>query len=485
MLRLFSRAHLQLFPHCIGALRARSSAIHHIVAVESSCDDSCVALMDLSPPFAYAQRSAGQMAAHAPYGGVVPPIAARAHAAKIPSLLGELTVGGAGAKKALAIAVTVGPGLSPCLRVGVSNAHRFSLQHNVPIVPIHHIEAHTLVARHPSASNHAPQFPFVALVVTGGHTQLMLAREVGKYTLLGETLDDAVGEAFDKVARMLNLSHPTAYGAAIEAAAADWSSRLSSSASLKSVESLDAVQDKACINFPIPMRHVKNCDLSFAGLKTSVKNQISQITRRDGGDSLREERVQEIAFAFQKSAATHLVERTKRAVDWARKLEPKTNQLVVCGGVASNQFIRQMMLETMGSLGVETIFPHMRYCTDNAVMVAWAAYEKIIHAQRVNSLAGRPLSLEEAVRSLSIPTLVTPENESIDDATLRKMVSVIPRWPLCEPLNEEQIAALNAPLDYTTTHSEIAPNGTTPQQEQKPQLLARLRAFLSEMMPFA
>ncbi|KAL5697286.1 N(6)-L-threonylcarbamoyladenine synthase [Ranunculus cassubicifolius] len=256
-----------------------------------------------------------------------------------------------------AVAVTIGPGLSLCLRVGVRKARQIAGRFMLPMVGVHHMEAHTLVAR---LIDRELQFPFLALLISGGHNLLVLARDVGNYVQLGTTVDDAIGEAYDKTARRLGLNMRGGGGPALEQLAREGNPQ--------------------SVKFSVPMRQHKDCNFSYAGLKTQARlaieskniatdTPISSTSLEDRG--LRAD----IAASFQRVAVLHLEERCERAIDWALKLEPSIKYLVVAGGVASNQYVRTRLSAVAEKNDMELVCPPPKLCTDNGVMVAWTGIE--------------------------------------------------------------------------------------------------------------
>lgn len=256
-----------------------------------------------------------------------------------------------------AVAVTIGPGLSLCLRVGVRKAREIAGHFQLPIVGVHHMEAHTLVAR---LTDKELQFPFMALLVSGGHNLLILARDLGHYIQLGTTIDDAIGEAYDKTAKWLGLDMRRSGGPAVEELAQEG--------------------DPESVKFKVPMQHHKDCNFSFAGLKTQVRLAIAskdinaQIPVSSASSQDRRSRA-DIAASFQRVAVLHLEERCERAIEWGLKIEPSIKDLVVSGGVASNQYVRSRLDDVVKKKGLKLVCPPPSLCTDNGVMVAWTGIE--------------------------------------------------------------------------------------------------------------
>jgi len=308
-----------------------------VLGIESSCDETGLALYDTQRGLlGHALHS--QVAMHELYGGVVPELASRDHIRRaIPLLEQVLEQAGVALEQIDAIAYTQGPGLAGALLVGASVACGLGLALDKPVLGVHHLEGHLLS---PLLAPDAPAFPFVALLVSGGHTQLMRVNGIGSYELLGETLDDAAGEAFDKSAKLLGLGYPG--GPAI--------SRLAEFGTPKAH------------TLPRPMLHSKNLDFSFSGLKTAVltlvKNRSSNVCEQDNAD---------IARAFVDAIVEVLVSKCMRAM---RQTGLRT--LVVAGGVGANQQLREGLNTAASQEGVSVHYPALEFCTDNGAMIALA-----------------------------------------------------------------------------------------------------------------
>lgn len=359
-----------------------------VLGIETSCDDTGVAVVDERGKI-LGQVLVTQRDVHAGYGGVMPRAAEQAHCNALGKAVDEaLEQAQVEASELDAVAVTVGPGLALCLAVGVRQARAIAAANRLPIVPVHHMEAHALIARCEDASGDAkPDFPFLALLVSGGHNLMMLARGIGEYQQIGTTIDDALGEAYDKVARMLGLPVGGGGGPALEALALEG--------------------DPRKYKFSRPLQKRKNCDVSYAGLKTAVRLCIeAELKGSPPSEENRKVRA-DIAASFQRVAVDHLAERTQRAATWAKEIEPNIKHMVVAGGVASNQVVRASLKAIAREAGFEFCCPPPKFCTDNGVMVAWAGLERF------------QLGLHDA----------PPELESI---TEDEWVDVRPRWPLGE-----------------------------------------------------
>jgi len=315
-----------------------------VLGIESSCDESAAAVLDGEG--AILAEAVLSQQDHAAFGGVVPEIAARAHLAHLPGLVSQvmaqagLTYAGLGG-----VAATVGPGLIGGLIVGAGLGKGIAMAHGTPFVGVNHLEAHALTARLPGLGGAA--FPYLLLLVSGGHCQLVEVRGVGEYARLGGTIDDAVGEAFDKVAKMLGLGWPGG----------------------PALERLAAGGDPRRFALPRPMLGRAGADFSFSGLKTAVAQLVSgfpqgALTARDAAD---------IAAGFQAAVTDVLADRVEHAL----AMMPDVGLLVAAGGVAANQAIRARLAELAAARGVRLTVPPIRLCGDNAVMVAWAGIERL------------------------------------------------------------------------------------------------------------
>ena len=304
-----------------------------ILGIESSCDETAAALV-ASDRRILAHRLAGQEAAHRPYGGVVPEIAARAHVEILPRLIEEvLAEAGIDLSEVDAIAATAGPGLIGGVMVGLVTAKGLALASGKPLVALNHLEGHALS---PMLSDPDLAFPFLLLLVSGGHCQLLLVEGVGRYRRLATTIDDAAGEAFDKSAKLLGLGFPG--GPAVEQAA--------------------KLGDSAAVPLPRPLVGSDEPHFSFAGLKSAVLR-AKQSGRYADPD---------IAASFQQAVVDCLVDRTARAIEGSDGI----TALVVAGGVAANQAIRGALAGLAAAHALPFVAPPLWLCTDNAAMIAWA-----------------------------------------------------------------------------------------------------------------
>lgn len=318
-----------------------------ILGYESSCDETGVAVVCTEQGL-LAHGLHSQIAMHRAYGGVVPELASRDHIRRVLPLT-EQVLGQAGLQLSDidAVAYTAGPGLNGALLVGASFANALAWAQGIPTMPVHHLEGHLLS---PLLADPAPEFPFVALLVSGGHTQIMQVDGVGQYKLLGETLDDAAGEAFDKSAKLLGLPYPG--GPALAALAEQG--------------------DVERLVLPRPMIHSGDLDFSFSGLKTAVlttlrkmEKEQAQVTEQDRAD---------LAAATQAAIVDVLAIKALRALK-----QSGLRRLVVAGGVGANQRLRQHLLQETQRLKAEVYFPPVSLCTDNGAMIAFAAAQRVIH----------------------------------------------------------------------------------------------------------
>lgn len=308
-----------------------------ILGLESSCDETAAALVRDDRTIV-AHALAGQESAHRPYGGVVPEIAARAHVEMLAPLIEQaLEEGGVGLEAVDAIAATAGPGLIGGVMVGLVTGKALAHACGKPLIAVNHLEGHALS---PRLADPNLAFPYLLLLVSGGHCQLLLVENVASYRRLATTIDDAAGEAFDKTAKLLGLGFPG--GPAVERAASN--------------------RDPAKVPLPRPLLGSDEPHFSFAGLKSAV------LRARDSGAW----EAQDIAASFQQAVVDCLIDRTARAIDIA----DGATALVVAGGVAANQAVRTALSELARRAGLHFVAPPLWLCTDNAAMIAWAGVER-------------------------------------------------------------------------------------------------------------
>jgi len=315
-----------------------------VLGIESSCDETGVALYD-SAKGLLAQGLYSQIDLHAAYGGVVPELASRDHVRKLLPLI-QQTLHDAGLSLAEidGVAYTAGPGLVGALMVGAATGRAMAWALDVPAIAVHHMEGHLLA---PLLEDNPPQPPFVALLVSGGHTQLMQVNALGDYVLLGETLDDAAGEAFDKTAKLMGLPYP----GGPQLAKAALSGR------------------PGAYKFSRPMVNRPGLDFSFSGLKTQVLLawQASAQTDQDMAD---------IALAFEQAVVDTLAIKCERALELTG-----CSRLVVSGGVGANRYLREQLQQRTAKRGAQVFFPRLDLCTDNGAMIAYAGYLRLAAGQ--------------------------------------------------------------------------------------------------------
>jgi N6-L-threonylcarbamoyladenine synthase len=330
-----------------------------VLGLETSCDETAVALYDGDRGL-LAHELHSQVALHAPYGGVVPELASRDHLRKLAPLLEKvLTVAGEGQPPVDGIAYTSGPGLVGALLVGASVARSLAHAWGIPCIGVHHMEGHLLA---PMLEDDPPEFPFVALLVSGGHTLLALVRGVGRYEMLGNTLDDAAGEAFDKTAKLLGLGYPGG----------------------PQLARLAEQGRPGVFRFPRPLTERPGLDFSFSGLKTAVVVALK-------GRELDEQTKADAAHAFQEAVVDTLAIKCERAIE-----ETGVSTLVVAGGVGANRLLRARLLALGERLGVKAAYPRSEFCTDNAAMIALLGHMRLAAGQRddlgIRARARWPLS---------------------------------------------------------------------------------------------
>lgn len=318
-----------------------------VLGIETSCDETAAAVVTGDRRI-LSDRVLSQLNDHRPFGGVVPEIAARAHLEYLDGLIAEaMDEAGVGFDDLGGVAATGGPGLIGGVIVGVMTAKAIATVHDLPFLAVNHLEGHALTAR---LTDNVP-FPFLLLLVSGGHCQLLAVEGVGTYRRLGTTVDDALGEAFDKVAKMLNLGYPG--GPLVERAARDG--------------------DPARFALPRPMKGRPGCHFSFSGLKTAVKHVIAALPAGD----LRAADVADVCASFQAAAGEALVDRTRNAIGEFRSRYPGADNLVIAGGVAANGILRARLGELAESADMRLTAPPLSLCTDNGAMIAWAGIERL------------------------------------------------------------------------------------------------------------
>ncbi|MDO5686716.1 MAG: tRNA (adenosine(37)-N6)-threonylcarbamoyltransferase complex transferase subunit TsaD [Neisseria sp.] len=327
-----------------------------VLGIESSCDETGVALFDQAENRLLAHTLHTQMAMHADYGGVVPELASRDHIRRLVPLTEEcLQAAGKSYDAIDAIGYTQGPGLGGALLAGAAFANALGFALDKPVIAVHHLEGHLLS---PFLSESAIRFPFVALLVSGGHTQLMAVRAVGEYELLGESVDDAAGEAFDKTAKLLGLPYP---GGA-------------------KLSQLAEQGEAGRFDLPRPMLHSGDLNMSFSGLKTAVLTEVNRL-RATHGDTLPESLRNDLCRAFQDAVVDVLFTKARAALH-----STGLKQLVVAGGVGANRALRARLK----TLPAEVYFPTAEWCTDNGAMIAYAAAQRLAQAQPAGGFTVKP-----------------------------------------------------------------------------------------------
>ncbi|MBY0345277.1 MAG: tRNA (adenosine(37)-N6)-threonylcarbamoyltransferase complex transferase subunit TsaD [Neisseriaceae bacterium] len=329
-----------------------------ILGIESSCDETGIALYETESGLLNHQLHS-QIKLHALYGGVVPELASRDHIRRIiPLLEACLQKSSKQLNDIDVIAYTQGPGLGGALLVGASFAHALGFALNIPTLPVHHLEGHLLS---PFLAETKPAFPFLALLISGGHTQIMAVYALGNYEILGETLDDAVGEAFDKTAKLLGIPYP---GGA----------------------ELSRLAEQGCPDrfiFPKPMLHTKSLDMSFSGLKTSVLTEVQlHLSRHHDMDN---QTIKDVCCAFQAAVVEVLVAKCKKALN-----QTGFKTLVVAGGVGANKQLRQNFNLLAKNKKINVFYPPLEFCTDNGAMIALVGALKVKTAIKMDAFTTKP-----------------------------------------------------------------------------------------------
>ena len=320
-----------------------------VLAIESSCDETGIAIYD-SEQGLLSHALYSQVEMHAIYGGVVPELASRDHIRKaIPLIKEVLTKANTSSAELDGIAYTSGPGLAGALLVGACLARSLAWSWGIPTLAVHHMEGHLLA---PLLEDNAPDFPFVALLVSGGHTQLVDGWGIGQYEVLGESIDDAAGEAFDKTAKMMDLPYPGG----------------------PHIAKLAQLGTKGRFKFPRPMTDRPGLDFSFSGLKTFARNTIAKCQEETG---LTEQDKADIALAFEQAAVDTLAIKCKRALEQTGR-----KRLVIAGGVSANKYLREKLHALMDKLNGEVFYPRPEFCTDNGAMIAYAGCQRMKAGQK-------------------------------------------------------------------------------------------------------
>jgi len=321
-----------------------------VLGIETSCDETGVAVYD-SDRGLLAHALYSQVAVHAEYGGVVPELASRDHVRKLLPLISQVLN-----EQALTpadidgVAYTAGPGLIGALMVGASVGRSLAYAWDVPAIGVHHMEGHLLA---PMLEATPPEFPFVALLVSGGHTQLIAVQGIGRYEILGESVDDAAGEAFDKAAKMLDLDYPGG----------------------PEIARLAERGNPQRFKFPRPMTDRPGLDFSFSGLKTYTLNTIAE---HRGDDVLPDDQTMaDIAWAFQEAVVDTLAIKCRRALE-----QTGLKTLIIAGGVSANSRLREKLSASLAKVGGKVFYARHEFCTDNGAMIAYAGCRRLMAGQR-------------------------------------------------------------------------------------------------------
>lgn len=348
-----------------------------VLGIETSCDETGVAIYD-SEQGLLGHALYSQIKLHSEYGGVVPELASRDHVRKLLPMVDDLLEKCDSKGKIDGVAYTSGPGLIGALLVGSCVGRSLAYAWSCPAIGVHHMEGHLLA---PLLEDTPPEFPFVALLVSGGHTQLVKVTSIGEYALLGESLDDAAGEAFDKAAKMLDLDYPGG----------------------PNVAKLAALGDVNRFEFPRPMTNRPGLDFSFSGLKTFTLNTVTEHARENGLPD--DQTCADIAAAFQEAVVDTLVIKCRRALKQANM-----RTLVIAGGVSANIRLREKLEKALAKEGKRVFYARHEFCTDNGAMIAYAGCQRLLSGEavslsvdvkprwpldslaRVNALAGSPES---------------------------------------------------------------------------------------------
>jgi len=319
-----------------------------VLGIETSCDETGVALYDTQRGL-LADALYSQVELHERYGGVVPELASRDHLRKLTPLIKQVFAeSGVALQDLEGIAYTAGPGLIGALMTGASLARSLAFALGIPALGVHHMEGHLLA---PLLDQTPPEFPFVALLVSGGHTQLIRVDAIGEYELLGESLDDAAGEAFDKTAKMMGLGYPGG----------------------PRLAKLAEQGTQGRFRFPRPMTDRPGLDFSFSGLKTATLTCVNRLKKEA---ILDDQAMADIAWAFQDAVVDTLVIKCKRALK-----QTGMKRLVIAGGVSANQHLRAQLEKNLQGMGGQVFYPSLAYCTDNGAMIAFAGAQRLAAGQ--------------------------------------------------------------------------------------------------------
>ncbi|AFU99134.1 tRNA (adenosine(37)-N6)-threonylcarbamoyltransferase complex transferase subunit TsaD [Simiduia agarivorans] len=320
-----------------------------VLGIETSCDETGIALYDTDKGL-LADALYSQIDLHSEYGGVVPELASRDHVQKtLPLIQQVLDEAGLDKQDLDAVAYTAGPGLIGALMVGAGIGRSLAYALNIPAVGVHHMEGHLLA---PMLEDNPPAFPFIALLVSGGHTQLVRVDGIGRYKLLGESLDDAAGEAFDKAAKMMDLDYPGG----------------------PHIARLAEKGTPGRFTFPRPMTDRPGLDFSFSGLKTFTLNTVTEHAQANGLPD--DQTCADIAFAFQEAVVGTLVIKCRRALK-----QEGLKRLIIAGGVSANKALREKLEAELAKMGAGVFYARPRFCTDNGAMIAYAGAQRLLAGQ--------------------------------------------------------------------------------------------------------
>ena len=316
-----------------------------VLGIETSCDETAVAIIDDKKKI-YSNKIYSQIDLHKKFGGVVPEIAARSHVEFLPYVLEEaIKEAKVDLKNIDAVAATGGPGLIGGVMVGVMYGKTIASALNKKFIAINHLEGHALVPR----MTENIEYPYLLLLISGGHCQIVIVENLGKYHIIGKTIDDAAGEAFDKTAKLLGLGYP---GGSI-------------------VEKYAKNGDEKAFDFPKPLLKKGECNFSFSGLKTAVKNQINKL------EKISEKNKSDICASFQYTVSKIINHKIRESFKLFNSKFPHSMNVVISGGVAANQYIKNKLSENINALGYKLFYPPVNLCTDNAVMIAYAGIERL------------------------------------------------------------------------------------------------------------
>lgn len=345
----------------VGTSSSETDENHYFLGIESSCDDTCAAVVRGDGKILSDEVISQKI--HEEFRGVNPQIAAEEHAKNIDiAVQNAMENANISFEELTAVVVTMGPGLSMCLRVGLEKAMRISYDYQKPIIKTHHMESHMMVSMLPdqnTLSDSKITYPFVTVLISGGHSMFVLSRGLGDHIIIGETLDDSIGEVFDKVARSLGIVEVPG-GPILEKYAEMGSPKYKFTQPLKNTNHT----------------HIREgSDMSFSGLKSQVKRTIDKELSESSEEELENKRY-DIASSFQNTATTHLTWRLRNALNKCQELEPSIKDIIVAGGVACNKFIRSEIEKVVSKYNLELHIPHPKLCRDNGVMVAWTGIER-------------------------------------------------------------------------------------------------------------